>query len=167
MPRDQFICEYAIVTLSGPGTKYSIPCDGLGHVVRGRHMMINADPDFITRPGCVICEPLGGGSGDLVVNEKLRNGWLQSTSSDPEQEYFLGIFSGRTLYLRASDVPAFYDFILFVQEATVEQSPASSSSSPGDTGTGKKPSRQNPAKPAFVPGINGRPTQVEPPKNIR
>jgi hypothetical protein len=165
MTRDQLICEYAIVTLSGPGGKYSIPCDGLAHVSR-RTRMINADPDFITRPGCVICEPLGGGPGRLVVNEKLTNGWLRSASSDPTAEYLLGIYGGNRLYLGTSDVEAFYDFILFVQEATVEQSAASSSSSVG-AGNGKKPGRQNPAKPTIVPDTNGRPTQVEPPKNFR
>ena len=166
MTRDQLICEYAIVTLSGPGGKYSIPCDGLGHV-SGRTRMINADPDFVTRPGCVICEPLGGAAGRLVVNEKLVNGWLRSTPGDPAAEYALGVYGGSRLYLRTSDVEAFYDFILFVQEATVEQSASASPSSSGGTGTGKKPGRQNPAKPTIVPDTNGRPTQVEPPKNFR
>jgi hypothetical protein len=164
MTREQLICEYAIVTLSTPGKKYTIPCDARGNVMPGPGRSINPDPNFITRPGCVICEPLGGGHGSLVVNEKLRNGWLSSELFPAESsadQYFMGTYSGYSLSVSAVDVWAFYDFILFIQEATVEQ--AASASTNGGGGN----TRQNPAKPTFVPSINGRPTQVEPPKNLR
>jgi hypothetical protein len=168
MTREQLICEYAIVTLSTPGTKYTIPCDARGNVTSVQRP-INPNPDFITRPGCVICEPLGGAPGQLVVNEKLRNGWLLFAplpSDDPTEEYFMGMYSGYQIYVRATEVWAFFDFILFVQEATVEQTVSSSASS-SNGGGGKPGTTRLNQKPTFVPSVEGRPTQVEPPKNVR
>jgi hypothetical protein len=166
MTKDELICEYAIVTLPPPG-KYTIPCTKDGRVTRNGGIMVNPDPDFITRPGCVICESLDG-DHKLVVNEKLKNEWLnyQPTPIELVTEYSLGLHNGYLLYLnRPEDIRSYEDFILFVLEATVEQAPASAAPTGGSP---KGTTRQNPAKPTFVPDAQtGREVPVLPQKNIR
>jgi hypothetical protein len=191
MDQDQLICEYQVVVTGKPvepgkpSGKYWIPCDAKGEValVATDYSPVDPDPNFIKRPGCVICEPLPSSlkvpngnahcgptnrngisdghveivkpsaaapkgippkpdvpirSNILVLNEKLCNGWLivKDFPIREEDEYYLGFYGGHHLYVKDDQKWAFYQFILFVLEATVEKVP-------GLTGSSDQTSRQS------------------------
>jgi hypothetical protein len=113
---------------------------------RGGNTLIDADPAFLNPPSCVICDdpsyaklgisnkcdtaPKKPGQICLHVNYRLRNNWLKWSSDPfftlPTGAIYLGDYQGKHLYVQsADDLESFYEFALFVLEATTQTATSS------------------------------------------
>lgn len=113
---------------------------------------IKADPAFLNPPSCVICaDPsdkyvVGLDACDrdkqrkrddicLHVNHRLRNGWLKSASNLtdlPDGAISLGTHHSRHLYVQSmDDLESFYEFSLFILEATTQVATSATGQSAG------------------------------------
>jgi hypothetical protein len=109
-----------------------------GHIgqkeIRG-WLQVKADPAFLNDPSCVLCIsdeyppfPAPDGSGSrgylLVANRRLKTDWLHSSSSPlglPSDAIVLGYFRNKYLYVTSNDdLNHFYEFSLFILEATAQ-----------------------------------------------
>ncbi len=124
---------------------------------KGELQLVEVHPDttFIKRPGCVLCEPLKAALAKagaapkeqtLVKNEKLRNDWLVSPKSDAEilnGAREIGTPGGEIRVNSEYGSDEFYQFVLFVVEASAQGSGGGGPSGTGGGGQGS--SKKTPA----------------------
>lgn len=115
-----------------PKTTYVIDC-------KSHTYAINADPAFLNNPSCVICLPdhyvAGSQVFHLEVNRRLQNNWLRYSDGPfalPEGAIMLGHYQHKYLYVASKeDLSSFYEFALFVLEATAQSATSATGQSLG------------------------------------
>jgi hypothetical protein len=128
-----------------PSTEYRIDCK------TSPLKLANPDPAFLNPPGCIICvaytKKNGKNGGTIIyleVNKRLQQNWLQHTENlldIPSNGKVLGHFGRNYLFVTSQDdLGSFYEFSLFVLEAT-----ALSATSSTGVSLGKGPPSSSPA----------------------
>lgn len=96
---------------------------------------IHPDPAFLNPPSCIICVDPGEGNLYLYVNRRLTNGWLKSTNNPftiPPGAIQLGFYQNMFLYVETQeDLTHFYEFSLFILEATTQSATSATGQSAG------------------------------------
>jgi hypothetical protein len=124
-----------------PKTVYQLRCQsGL--------LVTHPDPAFLNPPGCIICADTDEGTINLHVNRRLKNDWLRYADGPfgaPNGAISLGYHRNKYLYVdNPEDLAKFYEFSLFVLEATTLSATSA---------TGQSAGKGSPIKtPAFITG---------------
>lgn len=131
-------------------------------VCKGRELEFEPDPAFLNPPSCVICADSSraysssmddcdkrysrNASSHVVclhLNYRLQNGWLKVTEGPfgtPAGAISLGLYRGKTLYVTSvDDLEQFYEFSLFVLEATTQSATSATGQSAGKGTATKTP----------------------------
>jgi hypothetical protein len=134
------------VTIGGPAkpkpkTVYKLQC-------RTGTLVTHPDPAFLNPPSCIICADKSEGTVYLHVNDRLKNDWLRYSDGPfgvPPGAISLGYHRNRFLYVETpEDLGKFYEFSLFVLEATTQSATSA---------TGQSAGKGSPTKtPAFITG---------------
>ena len=123
-------------------------------ICKGHELEFEPDPAFLNPPSCVICaDPSRAYSTNmdecdkkyprdanshvvcLHLNHRLQNGWLKVAEAPfgaPAGAISLGLYRGKTLYVTSvDDLEQFYEFSLFVLEATTQSATSATGQSAG------------------------------------
>ena len=138
-----------------PKTQYYRLCGDNDRSGKPGRTPVNPDPSFLRQPSCILCEGKRDGTQVLLIkNKKLKNDWLRFFDSPflelPQGVTSLGRYGNHFLYAvsPAPDKPldaqrSYYDFALFILEASRQSAQPTSGSSAG------KSTIQGPASPTF------------------
>jgi hypothetical protein len=129
-------------------TEYRVSC-------RTDELVVSPDPAFLNDPSCVVCLPARRDKGKatneekeekkvvyLQINRRLKSGWLKSSDTPflPRGSISLGRHLNKYLYVESEgDLNHFYEFSLFVLEATTQNATSATGQSAGKGGPTKSP----------------------------